>query len=124
MSHWQEIASIIKKQKVKIEKIYLTESQLRIEGDFELPPLAQLSYDDQIFVAAFVKTHGSIKEMEKLFGVSYPTIKSRLNQLSEKLGQLGINIETTPKESDQKEILDLLDRGEITAQEALERLKK
>ncbi len=124
MSHWQEIASIIKKQKVKIEKIYLTESQLRIEGDFELPPLAQLSYDDQIFVAAFVKTHGSIKEMEKLFGVSYPTIKSRLNQLSEKLGQLGINIETAPKESDQKEILDLLDRGEISTQEALERLKK
>lgn len=124
MSHWQEIASIIKKQKVKIEKIYLTESQLRIEGDFELPPLAQLSYDDQIFVAAFVKTHGSIKEMEKLFGVSYPTIKSRLNQLSEKLGQLGINIETGPKEVDQKEILELLDRGEITAQEALERLRK
>jgi len=124
MGHWQELSSIINKQKVKIEKIYLTESKLRIEGEFDLPPLAQLPYDDQIFISAFVKTHGSIKEMEKLFGVSYPTIKSRLNHLSDRLGDLGIKIQTPKNESSQKEILELLDRGELTAEEALERLKK
>ena len=56
-----------------------------IEGRFELPPLAQLSAEDQIFVAAFVRCHGSIKQMEKFFGVSYPTIKNRLNRIGAQL---------------------------------------
>ena len=54
----------------------------RDRGRFELPPLAQLPFEEQVFVAAFVKSHGSIKEMERLFGVSYPTIKNRLNRIS------------------------------------------
>ena len=41
--------------------------------------------DDQIFVAAFVRCHGSIKQMEKFFGVSYPTIKNRLNRIASSL---------------------------------------
>ncbi|MFV2021178.1 DUF2089 family protein [Micromonospora sp. LOL_023] len=44
--------------------------------------LAQLSVDDQVFVAAFVRLHGSIKKMERIFGVSYPTVKSRLNRIA------------------------------------------
>ena len=52
-----------------------------IEGRFEVPPLARLSAEDQTFVAAFVRCHGSIKQMEKFFGVSYPTIKNRLNRI-------------------------------------------
>ena len=46
-----------------------------------MPPLARLTAEDQIFVAAFVRCHGSIKQMEKFFGVSYPTIKNRLNRI-------------------------------------------
>ena len=52
-----------------------------IEGHFEVPPLARLAAEDQIFVIAFVRCHGSIKQMEKFFGVSYPTIKNRLNRI-------------------------------------------
>src|SRR5712692_2642976 len=55
---------------------------ISIDGRFELPPLARLPGEDQVFVAAFVRCHGSIKEMEKLFGVSYPTIKNRLNRIA------------------------------------------
>ena len=51
--------------------------------------------DDQVFIGAFVRSHGSIKEMERLFGVSYPTIKNRLNRLSQALG-LGMGIEDEP----------------------------
>ncbi len=80
--------------------------------------MARLNADDQVFVAAFVQSHGSIKEMERLFGVSYPTIKSRLSRIGEQLEFVQTNPPPTPGE-----ILDLLQKGEISAQEALERLK-
>jgi hypothetical protein len=68
-----------------------------------------------------VKSHGSIKEMERLFGVSYPTIKSRLNRLAQRLSP-ELTVESAqPRPS---EILDRLERGEITAKEAVEALKK
>ena len=52
-----------------------------MEGEFEVPALARLSLEDQLFVVAFIRHHGSIKKMESLFGVSYPTVKNRLNAI-------------------------------------------
>src|SRR6266581_9228912 len=82
MGHdWQELSKLIGKAKVAIERVRLVETGVAIEGPFTLPPLAQLAAEDQVFVAAFVRCHGSIKQMEKYFGVSYPTIKNRLNRI-------------------------------------------
>jgi len=63
-----------------------------VEGAFAPPQLACLSLEDQIFVTAFLRSHGSIKEMEQTFGVSYPTIKARLNRIA---GQLEF-VDTNP----------------------------
>jgi len=93
-----------------------------IEGPFELPPLARLSSEDQTFVAAFVRFHGSIKEMERLFGVSYPTIKNRLHRISATLDP-SLAVETSPALS-RHDVLDQLERGEITPQQAVEALKR
>ena len=101
-----------------VSKVRLKESGIGIEGSFELPPLARLSYEDQVFVAAFVRAHGSIKEMESVYGVSYPTIKSRLNRLSEKLKF--VEVQTV---ADRDDVLAKLERGEISAAEAAERLR-
>jgi len=87
-------------------------------SSWELPQLAQLSAEDQIFVTAFVRSHGSIKEMERVFGVSYPTIKSRLNRVGENLEF----VETNPQPS-RVEILERLRRGELTPDEAIEELE-
>jgi hypothetical protein len=109
-----------------VERARLQESGIAVEGSFELPPLAKLDFEDQVFVSAFVKAHGSIKEMERLFGVSYPTVKSRLNAIGEKLGFLDVAVSTdnpAPPPS-RTEILEKLDRGEISAKEALEWLKR
>jgi len=76
-----------------------------------------------VFIGAFVRSHGSIKEMERLFGVSYPTIKNRLHRLSQALG-LGMGIEDAPAAPGRTEILDRLERGEISPQAAMEALKK
>ncbi len=89
---------------------------VRLEGDFEVPALATLSVEDQAFVIAFVRHHGSIKKMEGLFDVSYPTVKNRLNAIAAQLDE-AFNA-PTPNEL----VLDQLARGEITVDEALERL--
>ena len=65
-----------------IERVAIPEKAISVEGSFTLPELARLNLEDQIFVTAFLRSHGSIKEMEQIFGVSYPTIKARLNRIS------------------------------------------
>src|SRR5471030_3512423 len=82
---WQTLTRLAAGDAFTIERVRLTAQDVAIEGQFELPPLAQLSAEDQIFVAAFVRCHGSIKEMETFFGVSYPTIKNRLNRIGAQL---------------------------------------
>ena len=101
-----------------VEKVRLTGRDLAIEGSFELPPLARLTQEDQIFVTAFLRCHGSIKEMEALFGISYPTVKNRLNAISARLPLVDVN-----PPSPGRDILDELDKGAISVEEALARLK-
>lgn len=115
---WKELTNLTQNKSVIVEKVRLTENDIAIEGPFELPALAKLTMEDQVFVMAFVGTHGSIKEMERIFGVSYPTIKGRLNKISEQLQLVDIN--PAPSKAD---ILEKLNRGEITAQQAAELLR-
>src|SRR5690242_21747497 len=89
---WQELSQLTRGSPLIVERVRLADSDIVIEGAFELPQLARLALEDQIFIAAFVRSHGSIKEMEQVFGVSYPTIKARLNRIS---GQLSF-VETDP----------------------------
>jgi hypothetical protein len=89
---------------------------LAVEGDFEVSPLGKLSVDDQAFVIAFVRHHGSIKKMESLFGISYPTVKNRLNAVSAALDK---NFQAP---SPNLYVLEQLSRGELSIEEALERL--
>ena len=83
-----------------------------------MPPLARLAAEDQIFVAAFVRCHGSIKQMEKFFGVSYPTIKNRLNRIGALLPFAEIEPEAEPDRSRHvdSELLSRLERGEVTVE--------
>jgi len=102
-----------------IERVRLTEKNIVIDGSFDLPQLARLSQEDQVFIAAFVRSHGSIKEMEQTFGVSYPTIKSRLNRIAKSLQF--VEIDPAPS---RVEVLERLNRGEITAEQAIEEMEK
>jgi hypothetical protein len=116
---WQELTDLTRGQPFVVERVRLTDSGIAVEGQFEPPQLAQLGVDDQVFVAAFVRSHGSIKEMERIFGVSYPTIKSRLNRIAERLDF--VDTDPAPASAD---VVDRLRRGEISAQEALAELER
>ena len=123
---WQELTKLVGQAPIEIERVRLVETGVAIEGPFTLPPLAQLAGEDQVFVAAFVRCHGSIKQMEQYFGVSYPTIKNRLNKIGSQLSFVEIeqgsgSDASAPTRSD---VLDQLSRGELTVAQALERLKE
>ena len=116
---WQEVTRLTQGEPVRVERLRVMRTGVAIEGSFELPQLARLSIEDQVFVIAFVRSHGSIKEMERTFGVSYPTIKSRLNRIA---GSLDF-IETNPMPS-REEILERLRRGEIEPSDAIRELEQ
>jgi hypothetical protein len=115
---WQDLTSLTGGRHFVVERVRLA-GGIAIEGEFELPQLAQLSAEDQVFVTAFVRSHGSIKEMERTFGVSYPTIKSRLNRIA---GSLDF-VETDPAPP-RTDVIERLRRGEITAIQAIAELKE
>jgi hypothetical protein len=101
---------------LKIARMVCPSCNLAVEGDFELSALGKLSVDDQAFVIAFVREHGSIKKMESVFGISYPTVKNRLNAISAALDK---NFQAP---SPNLYVLEQLSRGELSIDEALERL--
>jgi hypothetical protein len=101
---------------LKVSKMACPTCSLLIEGDFEFSPLGKLSVEDQALVIAFVRHHGSIKKMESLFAISYPTVKNRLNAIGAALDK---NFEGP---SPNLYVLEQLSRGELTVEEALERL--
>ena len=115
---WQALTELTRGRPIVVERVRLADRDIAIEGAFELPSLAQLTVDDQVFVAAFVRSHGSIKEMEQVFGVSYPTIKARLNRIAAALEVVEIIPQT-----DRGDVLDRLKRGEITADDAIAELE-
>jgi hypothetical protein len=117
-SDWQELTQLTRGRRIVIERARIPEKDIVIEGSFELPQLARLSLEDQVFITAFVRSHGSIKEMERVFGVSYPTIKARLARIA---GSLEF-VESNPNPS-KSEILERLQRGEVTAEDAIREME-
>lgn len=115
---WQALTDLTQGRPLVVERVRLADRGVAIEGAFELPKLAQLAAEDQVFVAAFIRSHGSIKEMEQVFGVSYPTIKARLNRIAAVLEV--VEVDPQPVRGD---VLERLKRGEITADQAVSELE-
>ena len=121
-SDWQELTRLTGGAAFVVERVRLAGKDIAIEGSFAPPQLARLTGDDQVFVAAFLRSHGSIKEMEQMFAVSYPTIKARLNRIAGSLDF--IDESPAPATSEVRaEVLDRLARGEITAEDAIAALE-
>ncbi|MEM7363064.1 MAG: DUF2089 domain-containing protein [Pseudomonadota bacterium] len=105
-------------QPMTVHRMVCHHCDLTLEGDIDVPALGRLTQEDQIFVTAFIRCHGSIKRMEALFDISYPTVKNRLNRIAEELDATFV----PPPNEEQASVLDRVAAGEITVDEALELL--
>ncbi len=93
--------------------------QTRIEGRFSVNEFAALPPDQLEFLRLFIKARGNLKELERALGVSYPTVRARFDALLRALGYQ----EAADLEAERRAILDALERGELTPEEAAERLR-
>ena len=118
-TEWNELTKMTQGKPVTVERVRVVDSGIAIEGSFAPPPLASLSAEDQVFVMAFIRCHGSIKEMEEMFGISYPTVKNRLNRIARQFEFVEI-----VKIATEEEVIGELERGKISAEEAIRRLAK
>ena len=120
-SPWQDLTDLTGDGEFTVERVRLTGKDIAIEGSFDLPPLARLSAEDQVFVMAFVQCHGSIKQMERIFGISYPTVKKRLDSIAGRF-EFVVSEPEPVDDAERSEVIDQLERGEISVDEAVERL--
>jgi len=92
-----------------------------IEGNFLPNEFALLDRESLDYLRLFVKVRGNLKEVERMLGVSYPTVRARFEQLLRALGYEAAP-EPEPGES-RADVLSRLERGEITAEEATRALQ-
>lgn len=113
-------------QNTEVTAISCNECGTRIEGHFQLCKFCRLTEEQKSFIETFVKCRGNIKEVERELGISYPTVKNKLEDAANALGYIGTSAYSYIEPEDtgnRKEILDQLENGELTVEEALEMLK-
>lgn len=96
-----------------------------MEGEFSHCKFCQLPAEQIDFIEVFLRCRGNIKEVEKELGISYPTVRNRLETVIQSLGYKPSKTTDFQEVADYRSaILSALEKGEITPQEALEQLKK
>lgn len=107
-----------------VTKLHCHRCATSIEGNFEPCRFCSLSPEHKVFLEVFVKCRGNIKEVEKELGISYPTVRNRLDGA---LAAMGFGAEGSSAQVDpsarRKEVLDALSRGEISADDAVKLLR-
>ena len=103
----------------EITKLRCRNCGTSVEGTFGLSRLGSLPSEHQEFIEVFVRCRGSIKDVERELGISYPTVRGRLDRAIEAMGYVAQDVEAR-----RKEILDALDRKEIAPEEAIQALER
>lgn len=105
--------------RVRIKLLECPSCGTKIEGKFEIHPFLELSDEEFNLLYLFLKTRGNLSEMSKILGLSYPTTRQRFDEFLKKIG-----IEPSYSKDEVMEILDLLEKGEITPDEAEKRIRE
>ncbi|MEN3045022.1 MAG: DUF2089 family protein [Candidatus Hydrothermales bacterium] len=106
-------------EKLKIKLFECPSCKTKIEGEFDIPFLFLLSEDELNLLFLFLKTRGNLSEISKILGLSYPTTRQRFEEFLKKIG-----IEPFYSKDELMEILDLLEKGVITAEEAERKIRE
>lgn len=110
-------------ENLNVRRLHCSNCDTSIEGYFSLGRLSHLSAEQLNFVETFLRCEGTIKRVEAELGISYPTVRSRLKEVIQAMGFEVIsdyaNQSDRLSDDERREILNQLDRGEITSDEAL-----
>lgn len=120
MKHYLPRCPICGKEMV-ITRLKCDTCEITIEGEFLSNKLASLNLEEQEFLELFLRTRGNVKEMERILKISYPTVRSKLDNILRSIGLIPLEEELKTKT---QEIIDKLERGEITVQDALKLLEE
>lgn len=105
---------------LRVSKLKCNNCGTVIENEFELSKFDYLSSEQLSFVEVFLKCRGNIKDVEKELGISYPTVRAKLDDV---VSALGYTVVKKPSVSS-KDIVDMLEKGEITPEQALDMIKQ
>jgi hypothetical protein len=109
---------------LKITKLGCDRCGITLEGQFTGCRFCQLSSEQRTFAEVFIKCRGSIKDVEKELGISYPTVRGRLDNLIEALGyKVEHVVDNDEVAKKRRQVLDSLSKGEMTPEEAIQLLK-
>lgn len=106
--------------KLKAIRLKCNSCNTTIENEFELSKFDYLNNEQLYFIETFIKCRGNIKEVERELGISYPTVRAKLDEVIE---SLGYSAEETKIKQDRKDILSSLEKGDISVDEAISKLK-
>lgn len=108
-----------------ITRLYCPDCDVTIEGRFSIGRLGLLSPEQLEFVEVFLRCDGKIKHVEKELGISYPTVRSRLNEIILAMGYElpGSEVGEELSAEERRQVLDDLAAGRITSEEAVELLR-
>jgi hypothetical protein len=109
-----------------ISELACEESGVSIRGRFEIPRYGRLDEEQTKFLDTFLRCRGNITGVERELGVSYPTVRSKLDALLETLDLVPVKEDAAKKEKDadaRRSVIDQLERGEISAEEAKAKLR-
>jgi hypothetical protein len=105
---------------LEVTRLESAHSGIVIEGRFQPNEFALLSQEHAELLRLFVKVRGNLKELERILGVSYPTVRLRFEGL---LKALGYETQESDVRTERTEILEMLEKGELNADEATKRLQ-
>ena len=104
---------------LEVERLRCSSCDIVIEGRIPIPRLARLAPDHRRFIELFVRCSGSLKAVAEQLGVSYPTVRNRLNRVIDALES-----EEIAERDSRRKILDAVESGAMSVDEAVERLRE
>lgn len=96
----------------------------KVQGTFQSSPLQRLTAEQLTFVEVFLRCRGNIREVERDLKISYPTVRSRLNQVVQSMGYALSESDDESDDNPSTHVLEALNAGELSFEEALEKLRR
>ena len=108
-------------KKMKATRLKCSSCKTVIENEFEFSKFEYLSKDQLKVIEVFIMCRGNIKDVEKELGISYPTVRAKLDEV---INSLGYKSNSKNLKSSTSDVIEALEKGEISPQEAIERMKE